>query len=225
MRKKPRRNGAGWNKGKSQGQKHHFTLPETKRLSAYLHRRRQWHDLALLTMGLDTLLRASDLLKLTVADVTFSTGAIRTELHLQQRKTRTTVKPALTPTTRRHLVKWIEYSGKTRLDFLFTRSKPATAKPICHKHLVSLIKGWAEWLGHPPDDYAAHSLRRSKAIALYRVGAPIAELSEALGHKTQASTLRYLGITQERVRDVMLSLDMTSGFFEQLGWNGLREKP
>jgi len=225
MSKKPRGNGAGWNKGKAQGQKRHFTLDETIKLTCHLHRTRQWHDLALLTVGLDTMLRASDLLKLTVADVTYSTGAIRTELHLQQRKTRSTVQPSLTKSTCNHLARWIEKSGKQRQDYLFTRSKPTAAKPICHKHLVSLVKGWAVWLGHPPDDYAAHSLRRSKAIALYRAGAPIAELSEALGHKTQASTLRYLGITHERVRNVMLSLDMTSGFSDQLGWDKNDGKP
>ncbi|MDJ0627602.1 MAG: tyrosine-type recombinase/integrase [Rhodobacter sp.] len=224
MGKKPRRNGAGWNKDKAQGQKRHFTLDETIKLATHLQRTRQWHDLALLTVGLDTMLRASDLLKLTVADVTYSTGAIRTELHLQQRKTRTTVQPTLTVSTKKKVARWIEQSGKTRRDYLFTRFKPPSAAPICHKHLVSLVKGWAVWLGHPPDDYAAHSLRRSKAIALYRAGAPIAELSEALGHKTQASTMLYLGITQERVRRVMLSLDMTSGFAGHLDWGENAQK-
>ena len=225
MGKKLRRSGAGWNKGKAQGQKRHFTLDETIRLTKRLQQKRQWHDLALLTVGLDTMLRASDLLKLTVGDVTYSTGAVRSELHLQQRKTHTTVHPNLTSSTRGHLAQWIQKSGKRRSDFLFTRTKPTDAKPISHKHLVSLVKVWAVWLGHPPDEYAAHSLRRSKAVALYRGGAPIAELSEALGHKTQASTLRYLGITQERVRDVMLSLDMTKGFVVQTAWQENGPKP
>lgn len=213
-----RRNGAGWNKDKAQGPKLHFTLDQTQRLASQLKQRRLWHDLALLAVGLDTLLRSCDLLKLTVGDVTYSTGKVREELHIRQQKTKATVQPVLTTQTRRHLARWIDFSGKRRQDFLFTRFKPNDARPITHKHLVSLIKQWAEWLGLPPDDYAAHSLRRSKAVALYRAGAPIAELSEALGHKTVASTLRYLGITQQRVKSVMLSLDMTSGFADQLGW-------
>lgn len=218
MRKKRRRNGAGWNKGKSQGQKVHFTLAETIRLTEYLKQRRQWHDLALLLVGLDTLLRSCDLLKLTVADVTFSNGKVRGKLNLKQQKTSNTVVPTLTPSTQKHLAEWIAFSGKARHHFLFTRTKANDATPIGHKHLVSLIKGWAVWLGHPPDEYAAHTLRRTKAIALYRAGAPMAELSEALGHKSQASTLRYLGITQESVSQMMLSLDMTRGFVEQPSW-------
>jgi integrase len=218
MRKKPRRNGAGWNKGRSQGQKVHFTLPETIQLATHLRQRRCWHDLALLLVGLDTLLRSCDLLKLTVADVTFSNGRVRRKLNLKQQKTSNTVVPTLTPSTQKYLATWITYSGKSPHHFLFTRSKPVDAKPICHKHFVSLIKSWAVWLGYPPDEYAAHTLRRSKAIALYRAGAPMAELSEALGHKSQASTLRYLGITQERVSQMMLSLDMSSGFAERLSW-------
>lgn len=218
MRKKPRRNGAGWNKGKSQGQKIHFTLAETKRLSAHLKQHRQWHDLTLLLVGLDTLLRSSDLLRLTVADVTYSNGQVRRRLHTKQKKTANTVEPTLTPATQKYLAQWISYSGKQRHHCLFTRTKPINAAPICHKHLVSLIKGWAEWLGHPPDEYAGHTLRRSKAIALYRAGAPVAELSRALGHKSEASTLEYLGITQDRVSRMMLSLDMTSGFAKEVSW-------
>lgn len=218
MRKKPRRNGAGWNKGKSQGQKVHFTLVETIQLSDHLRQRRNWHDLALLLVGLDTLLRSCDLLKLRVAEVTYSNGRVRRKLNLKQQKTSNTVVPTLTPSTQKHLAQWIVFSGKAPHHFLFTRTKAIGTNPICHKHLVSLIKSWAVWLGHPPDEYAAHTLRRSKAIALYRAGAPMAELSEALGHKSQASTLRYLGITQERVSQIMLSLDMSSGFAERLSW-------
>lgn len=224
MSKKPSRNGAGWNKGKAQGQKRHFTLSDTQRLAAHLHRRRAWHDLALLLVGLDTLLRSSDLLKLTVADVTYRNGMTRTRLATKQQKTGNTVQPTLTPTARQTLAHWIETSGKQPNHFLFTRHKPSNAKPITHKHLVSLVKGWAEWLGLPPDEYAAHSLRRTKAIALYRAGAPVADLSKALGHKSEASTLEYLGITAERVSQMMLSLDMTSGFTKGLSWEEKQPK-
>ena len=183
-------------------------------LTKMLEKRRLWHDLALLTVGLDTLLRSCDLLALKVEDVTYSTGRVRDELYLRQRKTKHTVDIFLMPKTQTHLARWIEFSGKQRGDFLFTRFKDRSAKPITHKHLVSLIKTWAEWLGLPPDDFAAHSLRRTKAVALYRSGAPIAELSDALGHKTEASTLRYLGVTRQRVKRLMLSLDMSTGFVE-----------
>lgn len=221
----PRRNGAGWNKDKAQSSKQHFTLAQTVALTKLLRQKRLWHDLALLTVGLDTLLRSCDLLRLTVADVTYATGQLRAELPLQQCKTKARVTPVLTASTQKHLARWIEFSGKQRDDYLFTRFKPNDAPPITHKHLVSLIKTWAAWLDLPPDDYAAHSLRRSKAVALYRAGAPIAELSEALGHKSEASTLRYLGVTQDRMKQVMLSLDMTSGFSDQLGWEEKRHKP
>lgn len=183
-----------------------------------------WHDLALFSLALDSLLRSCDLLRLKVADLTYADGRMRQNLNLKQRKTKNNVRPELTPNTQRHLQHWIEWSGKSRNDYLFTRKKQSDALPITHKHFVSLVKSWAILLGLPPDDYAAHSLRRSKAIALYRAGAPIAELSEALGHKTEASTLRYLGVTQDRVRKVMLSLDMTKGFASTLAWEENGEK-
>ncbi len=209
MRKKLRRNGAGWNKGKSQGKKHHFTPSEALALARRFLAQDNWHDLALLSLALDSFLRAVDLLSLRVEDVCYSTGQIRPVLARQQRKTAGAVFPALTPATRANLALWIAVSGKGRGDYLFTRSKPVNAPPIGHKHLVSLIKSWAEWLGHPPDDYAAHSLRRTKAVAMYRAGEPVAYIAKLLGHKSEASTLEYLGITQELITEATLRHDMT----------------
>lgn len=78
------------------GQKRPFTLTDIQQLEQYLRRQENWHDLALLGTALDTLLRASDLLALTVADVQGRTGQIHVRLPQRQRKTQVVVMPVLT---------------------------------------------------------------------------------------------------------------------------------
>ncbi|MDA7426756.1 tyrosine-type recombinase/integrase [Thalassococcus lentus] len=209
---KKRRNGAGWNKDRAQGPKSHFTRAQVQELIVQLSRSQNWHDLALLLFALDTALRASDLLTLRVVDVSYSDGRLRQKLARKQKKTGKLVEPVITPSTQRALARWIRSSGKGKQDFLFTRTKSAiSADPITRVHLSRLIKQWAEQLGKPPDDFACHSLRRTKGVLMYQAGERVADISRMYGHASEASTLHYLGITQMRVTEMCLRYDLGEG--------------
>ena len=205
MTKKRRRNGAGWNKSRSQGVKTHFKTSETAYLADSFLKTENWHDLTLFLVALDTALRACDLLQMKVEDVCYSNGQIRQKLAKRQQKTSKPVEPVLTPDTQQALAIWIKRSGKTRDEFLFTRTKQGwDANPITRVHLSRMVKHWAEWLGHPPDDYACHSLRRTRGVQMYEAGERVADISKMYGHSSEASTLLYLGITQQRVTEMCL---------------------
>ena len=216
MRKKRCPNGAGWNKGRSQGVKIHFTPAEINQLSHLLIAQENWHDYALLSLSLDSMLRSVDLLNLQVRDLCYSNGQVRTKISARQKKTARPVHPELTGVTRKAVAHWISVSGKRRDEYLFTRTKKhRDAKPITRKHLSSLVKQWAGWLGHPPDDYASHSLRRTKGLLMYQAGERVADIAKAYGHAAEASTLAYLGIDQARVgtmcRKYALTVDFSVG--------------
>lgn len=209
---KKRHNGAGWNKDKAQGPKSHFTPVLVHELVVQLKHSRNWHDLALLLVAVDTALRASDLLALRVSDVSFSDGQLRQKLARKQQKTGKLVEPVITPSAQQALARWIKLSGKGKQDFLFTRTKSDnSADPITRVHLSRLIKHWAEQLGQPPDDYACHSLRRTKGVLMYQAGERVADISRMYGHASEASTLHYLGITQMRVTEMCLRYDLGEG--------------
>jgi integrase len=216
MRKKHCRNGAGWNKDRSQGVKVHFTAAEIHQISYWLIEQRNWHDYALLSLALDSMLRSVDLLNLRVRDVCYSNGQVRDKISAKQRKTAKPVHPELTGVTRKAVAHWIYASGKRGRAYLFTRTKKGRdAKPITRKHLSSLVKQWAGWLDHPPDDYASHSLRRTKGLLMYQAGERVADIAKAYGHASEASTLAYLGIDQVRVgmmcRKYALTVDFNAG--------------
>lgn len=208
--KKTCQNGAGWNKGRSQGVKRPFTLAETQEISRWLIAEKNWHDLALLSLALDSLFRSVDLLQLQVRDVIYHNGQIRSTIAVQQKKTKRPVYPELTEMTQTALERWIILSKKQPHDFLFTRTKvQQNPKPITRKHLSSMVKTWAVKLGHPPDDFASHSLRRTKGVVMYEAGERVADISKAYGHASEASTLSYLGIDQKRVGRMCRKYQMT----------------
>ncbi len=213
--KRKKKRGGGWNKGKAQGQKRPFEPTETDILSEMFINEENWHDLALLSLGTDSFFRSVDLLSLRCIDVCYSTGQVKEVLPKQQKKTSGVVYPPLTPVTQANLQHWIDVSGKKSADFLFTGTKKKSkglTQPITRYHLSRKVKTWAEWLGYPPDDYASHSLRRTKAALMYKKGEPIEHISELLGHKSTKVTLRYLGITLEEIHASALRHTMTRSF-------------
>ena len=121
------------------------------------------------------------------------------------------VNPVLTVQTRRYLSRWLGVSGKQPEDFVFTRHKTSNAHPISRSHYAVIVKAWAKQLGHEPGDYSSHSVRRSKPAHLYAAGEDIALISKLLGHKSLASTIEYLGITQAKAEAVALRHPMMRG--------------
>lgn len=200
-----------WNQGRIVGQKRAFSMDDLAQIESRLLAEQNWHDLALLGFGLDTMLRASDLLATSVAHVTYPNRSVRTLIPRRQKKTRHIVNPVLTPQTRRYLAQWLQESGKRSGDFLFTRSKGRCASPISRGHYADVIKNWAEWLGYPPEEFSSHSIRRTKPAHMYWAGEDIALISRLLGHKSIAATIEYLGITQHKAEAAALRHSMLGG--------------
>ena len=201
-----------WNSGLAIGQKSAFTLAGTLQTEADLLSQENWHDLALQALGLDSMLRAGDLLQLQVRYVQYPDGQMRSKVATKQQKTQRSVFPALTEATQNYLWCWIEVSQKSPNDFLFTRKKKGeNLRPITRSHYADLVKGWAENLGHYPSDYSTHSIRRSKPVHMYEAGEDIALISKLLGHKSIAVTVEYLGITQSKADAASLRYPMIKG--------------
>lgn len=198
--------GGGWNKDQAVGPKSAFKLGEVEQIGRYLVRDQSWHDLCLL--ALDSMLRACDLLALTVADVTYPDGTVRQQLRRKQKKTKHNVYPALTPTTRRYLAQWIETSGKQPHHFLFTRSKANDQAAIGRGQYAKVVKTWAEWVGRYSGEYSTHSIRRTKPRHMYKNGEDIVLISRLLGHKSAAVTMDYLGIEQDQADAATLRHEM-----------------
>lgn len=189
------------------GQKKHFTLAQVQRLDAKLRQRGQYRDLALLWFGIDSFLRVSDLRMFRVQDVQSLGGEILSEIRIEQEKTEEPVTIVLSESTRHALQDWIIESGKTSLDFLFTRTA-RSPKPLSDSAIRRMVKRWAVQLGLPPENYAGHSLRRTKAAYLYSQGTRIEYLRILLGHTDIKNTILYLGIEEQQALSIARNCDM-----------------
>jgi len=106
-----------WNKNRRVGPRTALTQVQLLALEKYLHTQGAWHDLALLHMAVDSMLRCSDLLKLTVADVMNANNTVRETFHCQQTKTQSAVCPVLTVSSQQACQEWIEVSKKIQHNF------------------------------------------------------------------------------------------------------------
>jgi len=200
----PREYGRPWNKDRTVGSRKALTQAEVRQIKANFTDA----DLRLFLTAIDTMLRASDLLKLRVSDIQHSNGSIKTSFPWRQKKTANGVYPVLTQTTQKALAEWIKAQGKLPEHFLFTHQKSTNAEPITVGFYRTLVKSWIESIGASPEDYSAHSLRRTKATFMYERGISVEVIGRLLGHKSPVSTIRYLGIDEAQAKSAALTHDI-----------------
>ena len=107
-----------WNKGKLMGPKPPLTTQEIWSIRIRLHNEGQVRDLALFNLAIDSKLRASDLLKIRVSDIS-SGGQVNSRATISQQKTGRRVQFEITARTRTSIEKLIEADELTSSNFLF----------------------------------------------------------------------------------------------------------
>lgn len=86
---------------------------------------------------------------------------------------------------------------------MFISRKGNTA--ITSRHALRILSDAARSAGLPA--ISTHTLRKTFADRLYdRLDGNVFEVQQALGHKSPASTIRYLGFKEKRVESAILSL-------------------
>ena len=120
---------APWNKGKLVGQKPPLKLKEIWAIRIRLQLAKQHRDLALFNLAIDSKLRACDLVKIRVRDVSRG-GKIATRAIVMQQKTQRTVQFEITEQTRVAISKCIESPCLRYEDFLF----PSRVKKTPHTY-------------------------------------------------------------------------------------------
>jgi integrase len=184
-----------WNKGKIVGQKAPLKLKDIWAIRVRLQLGKRTRELALFNLGLDSKLRACDLVKLRVRDVCHG-NRVATRATVMQQKTSTPVQFEITQGTRDAIDEWIKTQNLQPEDALFP------SRCVNHDHLgtrqyARLVDGWITEIGLDPADYGTHTMRRTKASLVYRRTKNLRAVQLLLGHQKLESTVRYLGIEVE----------------------------
>lgn len=183
-----------WNKGRIVGQRDPLTPSQVAGIKKRMMKRGDagLRDLALFSTAIDTMLRAPDLLGLTVADVRTPDGAVRDTITLATTSRGRAIQCTLSAATRDTLATWIDASGKTRDDVLFTGRMQGGSKAISPRQLSRLVKSWVTSAGLDASAYGTESLRRTRALHILNRTGNLEAVRALLGLADIASTARYL---------------------------------
>ena len=181
-----------WNKGKLVGQKLPLKLQEIWAIRIRLQIHDQHRELALFNLAIDSKLRACDLLKLRVCDVS-SGGRIGSRAMVMQQKTGRAVQFEITPRTREAISKWIRHAALGSTTYLFP-SRMNHSIHLSTRQYARIVESWVAGIGLDFTAYGTHSLRRTKASLIYRRTKNLRAVQLLLGHAKLDSTIRYLGI-------------------------------
>jgi integrase len=184
-----------WNKDKLVGQKRPFKLKEIWAIRVRLQLSFRTRELALFNLGIDSKLRACDLVKLRVRDVANGERPA-SRANVIQQKTGRPVQFELTQPTREAVAAWMTEAHLRAEDFLFP-SRVSTSPHLGTRQYARIVDGWVEEIGLDPAAYGTHSMRRTKASLVYCRTKNLRAVQLLLGHTKLESTVRYLGIEVE----------------------------
>ena len=184
-----------WNKGKIVGQKAPLKLKDIWAIRVRLELGHRTRELALFDLGLDSKLRACDLVRLRVRDICHGDRVLTRAIVMQQ-KTSRPVQFEITPPTRDVVTAWIKEAKLAYDDFLFP-SRVHESPHLGTRQYARILNSWIEEIGLDSTACGTHTIRRTKASLIYRRTKNIRAVQLLLGHTKLESTVRYLGIEVE----------------------------
>ena len=165
------------------------------RMKKALHGR----NLLLFTFGINSALRVSDLLKLTVGDV-------RGKEIIRVKETKT--KKSKTFRLNKAIIKAVAelVPANTPDDAPLFPSRKGNAA-ITRQQAYRVLNDAAERAGLSLD-IGTHTMRKTMAYHAYKAGVDLTLLMTILNHSSQRETLKYIGITQQSIDEVYINVNL-----------------
>ena len=183
---------APWNTGVIVGQKSPFKLKEIWAIQVRLQLQHRVREFAMFDLGLDSKLRACDLVKVRVHDICHG-DRVSPRASVMQQKTSRPVQFEITQPTHDAVTDWIREAKLGQNDYLFP-SRIHKSPHIGTRQYARIVDSWVTEIGLNPSEYGTHSMRRTKASLIYRRTKNLRAMQLLLGHTKLESTVRYLGI-------------------------------
>ena len=144
-----------WHKGKIVGQKAPPKLKDIWAIRIRLQLGHRTRELALFDLGLDSKLRACDLVRLRVRDVCHGDRVSTRPIILQQ-KTSQPVHFEITQPTRDAIGEWMREAALTTDDFLFP-SRSHDSPHLGTRQYARILHSWVKEIGLDPSAYGTHT--------------------------------------------------------------------
>jgi integrase len=162
----------------------------------------------LFTLGINSGLRVSDLLKLRVSDV-IDRGIIKERIYIREKKTNKVKDFPISGAAKKALSEYLNdrnnYSSEEPL--FISRKKHAGKASLQREQAYKVLNSAAKSIGIK-DRIGTHTLRKTFGYHAYHSGVDITMILKLLNHSTPSTILRYIGITQDDMDDVYLKLNL-----------------
>lgn len=138
-------------------------------------------------LGVNTGLRISDILPLTVGHV-----RDRDYISIIEKKTKKQKLMLITDTLKKDIALYLE--SKNDGEYLI-KSREGINKPITRKRAYQILKQIEGQVGL--SELGTHTLRKTFGYHFYKRYKDLATLMDILNHSTERMTLRYIGVNQD----------------------------
>jgi len=195
-----------WNKGKLVGAKPPLRPSHVWSIRTKLQIESKKRDLALFNLAIDSKLRGCDVVAVRVDDVAPSGYAID-RATIRQKKTGRPVRFELTDQTRQAIDDYLRLTCRKAGQFLFA-GRGNSDRGLTPRQYARLVLEWVASIGLDPAKFGTHSLRRTKAVLIYRRTGNLRAVQLLLGHSKIESTVRYLGIEVDDAIEIAEKIDI-----------------
>lgn len=163
-------------------------------------------DHLLFVLGINSGLRISDILKMRVRDVIDENGKPRSFYELREQKTGKAKRFPFGKNVQKAISDYLNgYDGDMN-RYLFV-SRKGENQPITRQHAWLVINEAAKAVGIK-DKIGTHTLRKTFGYHAYKAGTDITLLQSIFNHASPSTTLRYIGITQDDIDNVVVNLNL-----------------
>ncbi len=194
-----------WNKGKLVGPKPPLRPSQVWAIRTRLQIENRKRDLALFNLAIDSKLRGCDVVAIRVEDVAPG-GYALDRATIRQKKTGRPVRFELTDQTRSAIDDYLRQTGRKPGQVLFCGRNPS--RGLTTRQYARLVNDWVASIGLDPLQFGTHSLRRTKAVLIYRQTGNLRAVQLLLGHSKIESTVRYLGIEIDDAIEIAVKVDI-----------------
>lgn len=158
--------------------------------------------LCLFVLGINTNLRASDMLRITAGDVRHLQQG--DSLNVKEQKTRKSRAVTLNKSVVEAVQRLLGSKAYNDSDLLFAGQRGPMKVPTVN----ALVKEWCRII-KLPGNYGAHTLRKTFGhMQRTQLGTDIPTLMMMFNHSSQKQTLDYLGIQASDIKDAYMNLEL-----------------
>lgn len=169
-----------------------------------LLRQQNIRDYCLFVLGINSGLRISDLLRLRISAVA-EKGKPKERIRLREKKTNKFKDFPITDSAKRALKEYLNTRIINENEPLFISRKNKGF--LTRQQAYRILNEAARSIGIK-EKIGTHTLRKTFGYHAHKKGYDITLIQKLFNHSAPSITMRYIGITQEQMDEVYLSLDL-----------------